>query len=277
MPFLPSITTLRRCAMVLGAAVLGACGQRDPAASIAGAAGVPGYLAGATAYTLPPQADDVAVAAHAYAANAAGTVLPVLSTPPVATPARGALVLVQVLTQSPATLQSVQDNLGNVYRPVGSMQTYSQQHAGTALYASVDAKGGAGQSWSLVKAAGHTADEASLYVVVLHGAHAIGAWAFSNTAPYGLRTPLTTTTAGSIVVSFWGPADYSGSARDPLNPYAPPAGWTLGGQNDNGYNQCSGAYAWTRVPAAGTVLDPQWRAKKSVEADGSMWLVEARR
>ncbi|MCE1162938.1 MAG: hypothetical protein LWW80_08355, partial [Thiomonas sp.] len=193
------------------------------------------------------------------------------------TPARGALVLVQVLTQSPATLQAVQDNRGNAYSRIGSMQTYSDQKAGTALFVGRDVQGGAGQTWSLVKAPGHGADEASLYVVVVSGASDVGAWGFSNTTPYGLRTPLETTAAGSLVVSFWGPADYSGSARDPYNPYFAPSGWTLGGQNDNGYDQCSGAYAWVRVAAAHTVLDPQWSSKKSVKANGSMWLIEVRR
>jgi len=259
---------------------LAACGNRNLTPSIAGAAGVPGYLAAATAYTptpTSPSAHAVVVAAHAYAANSAGTDLPVLTTPPVATPAHDALVLVQVLTQSPATLQAVQDNRGNVYAPIGSLQTYSDQRAGTALFVGRDVQGGAGQTWSLVKAQGHGADEASLYVVVVSGASGVGAWGFSNTTPYSLRTPLETTAADSLVVSFWGPADYSGSARDPYNPYFAPAGWTLGGQNDNGYDQCSGAYAWVRVVAAHTVLDPQWSSKKSVKANGSMWLVEVRR
>ena len=256
---------------------LAACGNRSTTPSIAGAAGVPGYLAAATAYTPAPASSPehpLAVAAHAYAANSAGTDLPVLTTPPVATPARGALVLVQVLTQSPATLQAVQDNRGNVYSRIGSMQTYSDQKAGTALFVGRDVRGGAGQTWSLVKAPGHGADEASLYVVVVSGASNIGAWGFSNTTPYGLRTPLETTAADSLVVSFWGPADYSSSARDPYNTYFAPSGWTLGGQNDNGYNQCSGAFGWVRVPSAGTVLDPQWSSKKSVKGNGSMWLVE---
>jgi hypothetical protein len=273
----------RLCAAALTALVLAACGNRSASTSIAGTTGVPGYVAGATAYTLATQPAatatkprPVAVAAQAFAANAAGTDLPVLSTPPVATPAQGALVLVQALTQSPATLQSIRDSSGNIYHRIGPAGTYSDQHAGTVLYVNENAKGSAGQVWSLIKAQGHAADEASLYVVVLEGARGIGAWAFSNTTPYGLRTPLTTTAANSIVVSFWGPADYSGSARDPLNPYFAPPGWTLGGQNNNGYNQCSGAYAWTRVAAAHTVLDPQWSSKKSVKANGSMWLVEVR-
>lgn len=262
------------------ALVLSACGNRANTPTIAGAAGVPGYLSAATAYTPAATSQDtqaVAVAAHAYAANSAGTDVPVLTTPPVTTPTQGAWVLVQMLTQSPATLQTLQDNRGNIYQRIGSMQTYSEQKAGTALYVGRNIHGGAGQTWSLVKAQGHAADEASLYVVVLSGARDIGAWGFSNTTPYGLRTPLETTRADSLVVSFWGPADYSSSARDPYNPYFAPAGWTMGGQNDNGYNQCSGAYAWVRVPTAHTVLDPQWASKKSVKANGSMWLVEVRR
>ena len=265
---------------ISAALLLTACGKRTESQSIAGASGVPDYLAGATAYTPAASTSEhqsIAVAAHAFAANSAGTDLPVLSTPPVNTPAQGALVLVQVLTQSPATLQSLRDNKGNTFQPINPGQTYSDQKAGTALFVSENARGGAGQSWSLVKAPGHGADEASLYVVVVAGARQIGAWGFSNTTPYGLRTPLETTADDSIVVSFWGPADYSSSARDPYNPYFAPAGWTLGGQNDNGYNQCSGAYAWIRVPSAHTVLDPQWSSKKSVKANGSMWLVEVTR
>lgn len=274
---------LRRCAIAMTALLLAACSQQHDAASIAATTGVPDFVAGATAYTpakpaaqgaSPAVMRHVSVAAHAFAANSAETDLPVLTTPPLTAP-QGALVLVQTLTQSPATLQAIRDNKGNVYRRIGPVQTYSDQHAGTFLFVSENTKGGAAQTWSLVKAEGHAADEASLYVVVLNGARGIGAWGFSNTAPYGLRTPLTTTAAKSVVVSFWGPADYSGSARDPLNPYVAPPGWTLGGQNDNGYNQCSGAYAWTHVAAAGTVLDPRWSSKKSVKANGSMWLVEA--
>lgn len=272
---------LRCSTLALAALLLSACSPRHDATSIAATTGVPDIMVGATAYSPQrPTAQNgatrrVAVAAHAFVANSAGTDSPVLTTPPLPVP-QGALVLVQALTQTPATLQAIHDSSGNVYRRIGAVQTYSDQKAGSVLYVSERVQGGPALTWSLVKAQGHGADEASLYVVVLSGARGIGAWGFSNTAPYGLRTPLTTTAANSVVVSFWGPADYSGSARDPLNPYVAPPGWTLGGQNDNGYNQCSGAYAWIRVGAAGTVLDPQWSSKKSVQANGSMWLVEAR-
>lgn len=206
----PRLAPVLRFSAISAALLLSACGKPPESPSIAGTSGVPDYLAGATAYTpaaASAQRQTVAVAAHAFAANSAGTDLPILSTPPVNTPPQGALVLVQVLTQSPATLQAIRDNKGNSYRPIHPGQTYSDQKAGTALFVSQDAQGGAGQVWSLVKAPGHEADEASLYVVVVAGARHIGAWGFSNTTPYGLRTPLETTADDSIVVSFWGPAD----------------------------------------------------------------------
>lgn len=264
--------------LVLAVVLPAACGRRPASATNGGAAGPPDYMAAGVAYrqTAEGAHKTVVVAAHAYAANSAGSDYPVLTTPPVNTPESGELALVQILTQDGATLGTIRDNMGNVYHRIGNAQAYADGKAGSDLFACANAKGGPGQTWSLVKAAGHARDEASLYVVDLHGASGIGAWGFSNTEPYGLRSPLTTTAAGSIVVSFWGPADYSSSARDPLNPYVAPPGWTLGGQNDNGYNQTSGAYAWIAVPAANTVLDPQWTSRKSVRATGSMWLVEAK-
>lgn len=273
----------RRSTIAVAAILLAACGNRTDSTSTAGAAGVPASISGATTYTPAPQSApapgptrQVEVAAHAFAANSSGTDMPVLTTPPVATPARGTLVLVQALTQRAATLQAIRDNMGNTYRQIGPSQTYADGKAGSALFACSDTRGGAGQTWSLVKAAGHAADEASIYVVALTASGGIGAWSYSNTVPYGTRTPLTAATAGSIVVSFWGPSDYSGSARDPLNAYHAPPGWTPGGQNDNAFNQNSGAYAWIPVSEAGTVLDPQWSSRKSVKANGSMWLVEVR-
>ena len=273
----------RRSTIAVAAILLAACGNRTGSTSNAGAAGVPALISGATTYTLAPQpapaptpTRQVKVAAHAFAANSSGADMPVLTTPPVATPARGTLVLVQALTQRAATLQTIRDNMGNTYQQIGPSQTYADGKAGSVLFACSDARGGAGQAWSLVKADGHAADEASIYVVALTASSGVGAWSYSNTVPYGARTPMTAATAGSIVVSFWGPSDYSGSARDPLNAYYAPPGWTLGGQNDNAFNQNSGAYAWIPVSEANTVLDPQWSSKKSVKANGSMWLVEAR-
>jgi hypothetical protein len=260
--------------------VLWSCRDRTGPVSIAGTSGYAAFNSGATAYAPQPAgavANKVVVLAQAFAANAAGTRLAVLSTPPVATPASGVLVLVQVLTQNTATLAALRDNLGNVYRQVGSLQTYAGTTAGTALYVGAAARGGAAQSWSLVKAAGHEADEATLYVVVLGGAHGIGAWSFSNVVPYGSRLPITTAADGSVVVSFWGPADFSGSATNPDNVYTPPPGWALGGSNPNAFNQNCGAFAWLPVAKAGTLVNPEWSSRKSVQGDGSMWLVEVRR
>ncbi len=279
----PSTQVARRArlgALALLPLVLWSCRDRTGPASIAGTSGYAAFSSGATAYAPLPAgavASKVVVLAQAFAANAAGTRLAVLSTPPVATPESGVLVLVQVLTQNTATLAALRDNQGNVYRPVGSLQTYAGTTAGTALYVCAAARGGAAQSWSLVKAAGHEADEATLYVVVLGGARGIGAWSFSNVVPYGSRLPITTTADGSVVVSFWGPADYSGSATNPNNVYTPPPGWALGGSNPNGFNQNSGAFAWLPVAKAGTLVNPEWSSRKSVQGDGSMWLVEVRR
>lgn len=267
--------------LILAPALLWGCKDRQGRSTIAGAGGYATQISEATSYATP-QADSVLhhrvwVAAQALAANSAGTPVATLSTPAVQTPADGALVLVQVLLQNTRTLAALNDNKGNLYRPLDRMHTYAGVDAGSALFVCPQARGGEGHVWGLRKAPGHEADEATIYVVALHGPAQIGAWSFSNTAPYSSARPITTTADHSIVVSFWGPADYSGSAQNPDNVYTPPAGWAMGGQNPNGFNQNSGAFAWMPVPRAGTVVDPQWRSRKSVKGNGSMWLVEVRR
>ncbi len=210
----------------------------------------------------------MSVAAATFAANSSGVQKPVLTTPAVNTPSSGNVILVQVLTQNTGTLAGLSDNMGNTYTLVGQ-GTYAGA-AGTYLYVcQPNCKGGSGQSWSLTKTSGYGDNEASIYVVVLSGASGLGQTSFSNTRSYDSAVPITTTAANSIVVSFWGPADYTGTQ----NVYTPPAGWTLGGYNGNAVDQNSGGFAWSAEPAPGTQVNPAWSAKYAInDPTGSMWL-----
>jgi hypothetical protein len=145
------------------------------------------------------------------------------------------------------------------------------------LFECANARGGPGQTWTLTKNPnGYATNEATLFVVVLSGASQIGNWSYSNTSDYSGST-IRTTAANSVVVSFWGPADYTGSTSDPDNSYAPPTGWTLGDSAVDALNQNSGADAWITVPSSGSSVNPTWSAANAINnPTSSMWLVEVK-
>lgn len=210
---------------------------------------------------------------HTYTADTAAQGTSPMTTPAVATPGSGSLILVQVLTQSTATFQGLSDNKGNVYVNVGGPQAYARNNvAGSYLYVAENAAGGPGHSWSLTKTAGNENHEATLFVVVFPAGSAVrslGAWSYANTARYS-GTAIATTVPNSEVVSFFGPADYSGSVND----YTPPAGWTRLDQVPYSNNHNSGADAVVAMPAGGTIVNPTWSVAHSFETGSSLWLVE---
>lgn len=213
----------------------------------------------------------VGVVAHTFKADAIGSGTSPMTTPAITTPSSGSLILVQVLTQNPGTFAGLSDNKGNHYVEIGTPQTYAGG-AGSELFACTDAVGGPDHSWALTKPPGYETNEASVYVVALAGSSGVGNWSYSGTSAYG-GAPITTTAANSVVVSFWGPADYTGA----VNTYTPPAAWIKGDSNVNSANETTGADAWTTVATAGTGVDPIWSAATAItDPTGSMWLVEAK-
>ncbi len=212
---------------------------------------------------------------HTFKADESGFGTSPMTTPAVTTPATGALILVQVLTQSTGTLQGLSDNRGNSYVSVGGPKAYATNNvAGSYLFVAANAVGGVGHTWSLTKTAGNQADEATIFVVVFpagSAARSLGAWSYANTAAYG-GAAITTTAADSNVASFFGPADYSGSVND----YTPPAGWTKLDQVPYSNQHNSGASAVLTVPVSGTVVNPTWRAAHSFGTGSSLWLVEVK-
>ena len=200
-----------------------------------------------------------------------------MTTPAVNTPTAGAVILVQVLTQNTGTLSSLTDNMGNTYARLGGAQTYAGVGAGSYLYACVNARGGNGHTWSLIKTPTYGDNEATLFVVVLAGSSGLGRYTYSNTQSNNSATPLVTTAANSLVVSFWGPADFTGSPSAPTNDYSPPTGWTRLDIGNNSLNSNSGADAWQTVAAAGTSVNPMWSAQTPINnPTSSMWLVEVK-
>jgi hypothetical protein len=200
-----------------------------------------------------------------------------MTTPSVNTPATGSIILVQVLTQGGGTLSSLRDNKGNTYTPLLGAQSYAGIGAGSYLYACVNAKGGSGQNWSLIKTPSYEDNEATLFVVVLSGASSLGQVTYSNSHANDSAAPLVTTGPNSLVVSFWGPADYTGSPSSPTNDYNPPAGWTRLDIGNNSLNSNSGADAWQTVSAAGTSVNPMWSARTPINnPTSSIWLVEVK-
>jgi hypothetical protein len=265
--------------MLLSLLVLTSCGGGGTASTSTGAFSATSD----TQQTAPPPSTptDIApsgssalqVAQYTFKAQASGLGTSPMTTPAVTTPASGSLILVQVLTQNPGTFAGLTDNKGNTYVNIGGAQTYAG-NAGSYLYACVNAVGGANQTWSLTKPSGYGSNEASIYVVVISGASGIGAWSYSNTRPYS-GSAITTSAANSLVVSFWGPSDYTGGT----NSYTPPSGWTKGNSNTNASNENTGADAWALVPNAGAGVNPIWTSGNplgSSGTDGSMWLVEVK-
>ncbi|WP_245800357.1 hypothetical protein [Thiomonas intermedia] len=219
----------------------------------------------------------VTIAAHTLKVDVSGIGKSPMTTPAVSTPASGSIILVQVLTQNTGTFSGLTDNKGNTYTRIGNAQTYAGVGAGSYLYACVNAKGGTGQTWSLIKTPSYEDNEATLFVTVLSGASGLGAWTYSDTHANDSAKPLTTTGPNSLVISFWGPADFTGSSSDPTNVYTPPSGWTRLDMGNNSLNSNSGADAWQTVPVAGTSVNPMWSAEDAIDnPTSSMWLVEVK-
>lgn len=248
----------------------GAASSNAPAASNTGIS-----LAPQTA--TPTPTSTLAITAHTLKVDVSGDGTSPMTTPPVNTLASGSIILVQVLTQNTGTFSSLTDNMGNAYTPIGGAQTYAGVGAGSYLYACVNAKGGSGQTWSLNKTPTYENNEATLFVVVLSGASALGQVTYSDAQSNNSANPLVTTGPNSIVVSFWGPADFTGSQSAPTNDYYAPAGWTRLDIGNNSLNSNSGADAWQTVPTAGTTVNPMWSAQTAINnPTSSMWLVEVR-
>lgn len=274
-------------ALLISAALLAGCGggssstpstQSDPTSTAAAPTGTGDPSASTPSTPTPtPTVGTVAIAAHTIKFDVSGIGKSPMTTPAVDTPTSGSIILVQVLTQNGGTFSSLTDNKGNTYTRIGGAQTYAGVGAGSYLYACVNAKGGQGQTWSLIKTPSYEDNEATLFVVVVSGASAIGSWTYSNTHANDSANPLTTTGPNSLVVSFWGPADFTGSSSDPTNDYIAPAGWTRLDIGNNSLNSNSGADAWQTVRTAGTAVNPMWSAVDAINnPTSSMWLVEVK-
>jgi hypothetical protein len=209
---------------------------------------------------------------HTYKANPSGSGTSPMTTPAVDTTASGPVtILIQVLTQTNGAFASLSDSKGNAYVRIGNAQNYAGT-AETLLYKCENAIVGTGHTFSLNKAGGYGADEASIFVVgVTGGTGTVGAWSFLNTSTYS-GSAITTTAANSLVVSFWGPADYSGGTVN----YTPPSGWTKLDQVSDASNSNSGADAYKVVAASGTSVNTIWTSNQSVQSGGSMWLIEVK-
>jgi hypothetical protein len=246
-------------------------------AAIASIAGIPalfGCESSSNGISAPTGQNGPAFAGtHTLVADTAGSGTSPMVTPAVTTPVSGSLILVQVLTQSTNTFRGLSDNKGNKYISIRGAQAYARNNvAGSYLYAAENAVGGAGHTWSLTKTTGLEDNEASMFVIVFPpnpAPRAVGATSYSNTGRRG-GTAITTTAPNSDVVSFFGPADYSGSVND----YTPPSGWIRLDQVPYSNDHNSGASAVIVVPANGTTIDPTWRADHWFESGASFWLVE---
>jgi len=214
------------------------------------------------------------VVAHTIRADPAPSGTSPMTTPAINTPSSGSLILVQVLTQNSGTFRGLEDNKGNTYVAVGGAQTYVGG-AGSLLFKCENATGGTGHTFSLNKTPGYETNEATLYAVVISGVPASGAvgnWSYQSSSAYS-GTAISTTAANSLVVSFWGPADYTGS----MNNYVAPSGWTRLDQTVNSANTNTGANAFTVVPASGTSVNATWSSNLALNGEGSsMWLVEVK-
>lgn len=272
---------LRPSAVLIGALALSACGGGSgttlTAASSPPSATTPANSTSGSGSVSVSNSSSIAIAAHTLKVDVSGVGTSPMTTPPINTPASGSIILVQVLTQNGGTFSSLTDNKGNTYSRIGSAHTYAGVGAGSYLYACVNAKGGTGQTWSLNKTPTYENNEATLFVVVLSGASALGQATYSDTRTYDSAHPIQTSGPDSVVVSFWGPADFTGSQSAPTNVYTPPAGWARLDMGNNSLNSNSGADAWQTVPVAGTIVNPIWSAQTAITySTSSMWLVEVK-
>ena len=216
------------------------------------------------------------VIAHTIKADASGFGSSPMTTPAIDTPASGSMILVQILTQDTTTFAGLMDNMGNRYVEVGN-RSYGTARgnaaAGSLLYKCENAVGGTGHTWSLAKRDGKSTYESTMSVVVLTGASSVGAWDYSNNSKYGDTESITTTTANSMVVSFWGPEDYVAP-----NTYTKPSGWTMGDSFPDAEKNNSAADAWKFVAASGTRVSGRWSVHHDwqIWSGASTWLVEVK-
>ena len=206
--------------------------------------------------------------AHTIKVDASGSGTSPMTTPAITTPAISTILL-QVLTQTTGTLQSVSDSYGNTWTQKGTTHTYSGS-AETALFYCDNAAGGPNHTFSLIKTSGYQTDESTLFVQVFSGGSGLGAVTFDNTGTLTSANPLTTTQNNSAVASFWGSSDYTGGT----NTYGVGAPWILLDQNGNSTNSNSGADSYTDVSASGTTVNPVYTAVNTPSSGASMWLVE---
>ena len=217
------------------------------------------------------------VAAHTIKADANGSGTSPMTTPAVTTPATGLTILVQILAAPASVYSGLTDNMHNTYVQVGSSQAYANEGsgfiAGSLLFKCENAVGGPSHTWSLIKTSGNSYAEATMFVVVVTGASSVGVPSYTNNSKYGETASITTTAANSMVMSFWGPADYVSS-----NTYTPPAGWTKGDAFEHASNNTSGADAWKSVATSGTSVSSTWTASDSSRLlpSASLWLVEVK-
>jgi hypothetical protein len=213
-----------------------------------------------------------ALSFHTYASNPSGNGTSPMTTSAVdTTSATPVTILVQMLTQTTGAFAGLSDNKGNTYVRIGSAQNYAGT-AETLLYKCENATVGTGHTFSLTKPSGWEKDEATIFVVGVNGGiGSVGVWSFLNTSTFS-GTAITTTAANSVVVSFWGPADWSGGTVN----YTPPSGWTKLDQVPDASNSNSGADAYKVVAASGTSVNTTWTSTQSVQSGSSMWLIEVK-
>lgn len=200
-------------------------------------------------------------------------------TSPMVTPAidtTGAThILAQLLTQGLGTYGSITDSYGNTWTQVGSTHGYAGINAGSYLFECADPVVGPGHTFQLNKQPAYADNEASLWIVALGNTAGRGAYSYD-----GANTntgSVTTTGPNSLVVQFWGPADYSGGG----NIFTQPPGWTELDPVDysSGYsfaatgNMNTGSNAYVDAPTQGAITGT-WSASLTVQSTQSMWTVE---
>ena len=233
----------------------GACGVACPAGSTCSGGGCKGAA--------------LSVGAHTLRNDVAGLGSNPMTTAPVTTRTSGStfVVFAGAGISGGTAFQSLGDNMGNAYAPIGLPQPYAGGEGELrAFYCAPPCRGGAGHTWSLYKPASLSNWEAVLFVVEVTGAPALDAFSQADAA----RSPLSagsvaTTKAGDLLLVCALAASYGSP-----DVYTPAPGFTLLDDQTNGSNSLGGADAWSLAGGPGTYTGA---LASSLATSGAVFLV----
>ena len=212
-------------------------------------------------------ATGLSVGAHTFKNDVAGRGTNPMTTAPVNTQPTGStfVVFAGAGISGGTAFQSLGDNMGNTYAPIGTPQSYATNQGELRAFVCSNCRGGTGHTWSLHKPTNLANWETVLFVVEVLGAPALDAYVEANLSRLSAGLTVTTSKAGDMLLVCALAASYGSPDR-----YTPSAGFTLLDDQTNGSNSLGGGDAWELAGAAGSYAGT---LTSSLASSGAIFLV----